>query len=38
MGDLVAKKAAAGTIMADVETTYENAKARGGRWFELAGG
>lgn len=36
MGDVVGRKAAAGTIMADVETTYEKAKARGGRWFELA--
>ena len=36
MGDLVGKKAAASIIMADVETTYEKAKARGGKWFELA--
>lgn len=36
MGDLVGRKAAAGTIMADVEATYEKAKARGGRWLELA--
>jgi hypothetical protein len=36
MGDVVGKKAAAETIMADVETTYEKAKARGGKWFELA--
>ncbi len=36
MGDLVNKKAAAGTIMSGVEATYEKAKALGGRWFELA--
>jgi hypothetical protein len=36
MGDTVGKKAAASIIMADVETTYERAKARGGKWFELA--
>jgi hypothetical protein len=36
MGDMVGRKAAAAIIMADVETTYEKAKARGGKWFELA--
>lgn len=36
MGDLVPKSAAADTIMADVETTHTRAKARGGKWAELA--
>lgn len=36
MGDLVSKKAAATTIMEDVQTTQMRAKARGGKWAELA--
>lgn len=36
MGDLVPKSAAAATIMADVETTLSRARARGGKWGELA--
>lgn len=36
MGDLVPKSAAAATIMADVETTLSRARARRGKWGELA--
>jgi hypothetical protein len=36
MGDVVAKKAAAETIMGDVDTTLTRARARGGKWAELA--
>lgn len=36
MGDLIGKTAAASTIMTDVEATYAKAKARGGKWLELA--
>jgi hypothetical protein len=36
MGDVVPKSAAAETIMADVVTTQSRAKARGGKWAELA--
>lgn len=36
MPDLIGKTAAASEIMADVGTTYEKAKARGGVWFALA--
>jgi hypothetical protein len=36
MGDLVTKKAAAETIMGDVDTTLTRARARGGKWGELA--
>jgi hypothetical protein len=36
MGDVVTKKAAAETIMGDVDTTLTRARARGGKWAELA--
>jgi hypothetical protein len=36
LGDMVGKTAAAGTITADLDATYEKAKARGAKWFELA--
>jgi hypothetical protein len=36
MGDVVAKNAAAETIMGDVNTTLTRARARGGKWAELA--